>query len=176
MVALYEQIQMAESSFALRWHHERTRLWINWITLSMLHSPVLKTWTVWSIYYTAIVVYGAWSLTGRWVDGSTGIWSYAVHSMEVVGLEGANPHDWKGMCTADWCYWTYLVDVGLVHGGYNYEVTVCLRVHAVVFEMMSRLIVKGIIRSYSMRQRAAVKPSIGIISNCDVCGGLMFNA
>ena len=45
--------------------------------------------------------------------------------------------------------------------------------------MMSRLILKGIIRSYSMRQRrigADVKPSIVIISNCDVCGGLMFNA
>ena len=38
---------------------------------------------------------------------------------------------------------------------------------------------KGIIRSYSMRQRrigAAVIPPIGVISNCDVCGGLMFNA
>ena len=44
--------------------------------------------------------------------------------------------------------------------------------------MMSRLIAKGIIRSYSMRRRgriAAVKP-IGIVSNCDVCDGLMFNA
>ena len=44
--------------------------------------------------------------------------------------------------------------------------------------MLSRLIAKGIIRSYSMRQRriaAAVKP-IGIVSNCDVCGGPMFNA
>ena len=45
------------------------------------------------------------------------------------------------------------------------------------FEIMSRLISKGIIRSYSMRQRlAAVKPPIGIISNCGVYGGLMFNA
>ena len=35
--------------------------------------------------------------------------------------------------------------------------------------MMSRLIAKGIIRSYSMRQRR-------VVSNCDVCGGLMFNA
>ena len=43
--------------------------------------------------------------------------------------------------------------------------------------MMSRLIAKGIIRSCSMRQRriGAVKPPIGIVSNCDVCGGLMFN-
>ena len=44
--------------------------------------------------------------------------------------------------------------------------------------MMSRLIAKGIIRSYSMRQRriaAALKPPNGIASNCDVCGGLMFN-
>ena len=44
---------------------------------------------------------------------------------------------------------------------------------------MSRLIAKGIIRSYSMRQRriaGAVKPPIGILSDCDVCGGLMFNA
>ena len=51
--------------------------------------------------------------------------------------------------------------------------------HAFVFDTMSRLIAKGIIRSYSMRQRligAAVKPPIGIISNCDVCGGLVFNA
>ena len=46
-----------------------------------------------------------------------------------------------------------------------------------VSEMMSRLIAKGIIRSYSTRhRRAAVKPPIGIISNCDVCGGFMFNA
>ena len=43
--------------------------------------------------------------------------------------------------------------------------------------MMLQLIAKGIIRSYSMPQRrAALKPPIGIISNCDVCGGLMFNA
>ena len=45
--------------------------------------------------------------------------------------------------------------------------------------MMSQLIAKGIIRSYSMLQRriaAAVKPSNGIVYNCDVCGGLMFNA
>ena len=45
--------------------------------------------------------------------------------------------------------------------------------------MMSRLIAKGIIKSYIMRQRgigAAVKPPIGIISNSDVCGELMFNA
>ena len=43
---------------------------------------------------------------------------------------------------------------------------------------MSRLIVKGIIRSFSMRKRrrATVKPVIGIISDCDVCGGFMFNA
>ena len=52
---------------------------------------------------------------------------------------------------------------------------VCLRVYAFVYEMLSRLIAKGIIRSYCMRQRRgciAVKP-IGIVSNCD---GLMFNA
>ena len=44
--------------------------------------------------------------------------------------------------------------------------------------MMSRLIAKGIIRSYSMRQRriGAVKPPIGIVYNCDVCGVLVFNA
>ena len=43
--------------------------------------------------------------------------------------------------------------------------------------MMSRLIPKGIIRSYIVRQRriAAAAPN-GIVSNCDVCGGLMFNA
>ena len=82
------------------------------------------------------------------------------------------------MCIANRCYWAcYIVDVGLVVGGYNYKNTVCLRMDAFVFEMMSRLIAKGIIRSYRMRQRrAAVKPPIGIISNCDVCGGLMYNA
>ena len=43
--------------------------------------------------------------------------------------------------------------------------------------MMLRLISKGIIRSYSMRQRlATVKPLIGMKSDCDVCGGLMYNA
>ena len=62
-------------------------------------------------------------------------------------------------------------------GGYNYEIVAYLRVRTFVYEMMSRLIAKGIIRSYSMRQRrnGAVKPPIGIIFNCDVCGGLMFN-
>ena len=64
----------------------------------------------------------------------------------------------------------------LVFRGYNYKITVCLRVHAFLFEM-SGLIAKGIISSYSMRQRrTAVKPPIGIIPNSDVCGGLMFNA
>ena len=49
--------------------------------------------------------------------------------------------------------------------------------HTFVFEIMSRLIANGIIRSYSMRQRrAVVNPPIDIISNCDVCGGFMFNA
>ena len=50
--------------------------------------------------------------------------------------------------------------------------------YAFVYEMMSRLITKGIIRSYIKRRRgriSAVKP-ICIVSNCDVCGGLMFNA
>ena len=44
--------------------------------------------------------------------------------------------------------------------------------------MMSRLIAKGIIRSYNMRRRGciAAQRSIGIVSTCDVCGGLMFNA
>ena len=40
--------------------------------------------------------------------------------------------------------------LNLYLGGYNYKITVCLRVHAFVFEMMSRLIAQGIIRSYSM--------------------------
>ena len=43
--------------------------------------------------------------------------------------------------------------------------------------MMPRLIAKGIIRSYSMRQRrATVKPLIDIISDCDICGRFVFNA
>ena len=41
---------------------------------------------------------------------------------------------------------------------------------------MSRLIVKGVIRSYSMRRRRIAAKPIDIVSNCDVCGGLMFNA
>ena len=50
--------------------------------------------------------------------------------------------------------------------------------YAFVYEMMSRSIAKGIIRSYSMRRRgriAAVKPN-GIVSNCNVCREFMFNA
>ena len=45
--------------------------------------------------------------------------------------------------------------------------------------MMSRLIAKGIIGTSSMQQRriaGTVKPPIGIVSKCDVCGGLVFNA
>ena len=43
--------------------------------------------------------------------------------------------------------------------------------------MMSRLIAKGIIKSFSMRkQRATVKPVTGIISDCDVGGEFMFYA
>ena len=40
------------------------------------------------------------------------------------------------------------------------------------------MIAKGIIRSFSMRKRrrATVKPVTAIISDCDVCGGFMFNA
>ena len=59
---------------------------------------------------------------------------------------------------------------------YNYRIAVCLRVYAFVYEMMSRLIAKGII-SYSMQRlgRITVKP-IGIVFICDECGGLMFNA
>ena len=126
----------------------------------MLHSLVLKN------------LNSAWSSTARWTDGSTVIWSYTVYSTKVVGLEATSPYDWKGW---DACYH---IDVALVLRGYNYKVVVCLRVYAFVNEMMSRLITKGIIRSYSMRRRgriAAVKPN-GIVSNCDVCGGLMFNA
>ena len=66
------------------------------------------------------------------------------------------------------------VDAALVPREYNYKIVVCLRVYAFVYEMMSRLITKGIIRINSMRQRriaADVKPPNGIVSNCDVCGG-----
>ena len=67
----------------------------------------------------------------------------------------------------------YHIDATLVLRGYNYNV------YAFAYKMMLRLIAKGIIRSYSMRQRrtaAAVKPPNGIVSDCDVCGGLIFNA
>ena len=45
--------------------------------------------------------------------------------------------------------------------------------------MMSRLIAKGIIRSYSMRRQGRIAPAVkpnGIVSNCDVCGGLALHA
>ena len=45
--------------------------------------------------------------------------------------------------------------------GYNCKIVVCLRVYVFAYEMMSRLIAKGIIRSYSMRRQrriAVVKP------------------
>ena len=73
----------------------------------------------------------------------------------------------------------YHLDAALVLRLYNYKNVVCLRVYAFVYKMMSRLIAKGIIRSYSMRQRRIavdVKPPNGIVSNCDACGGLMFIA
>ena len=50
------------------------------------------------------------------------------------------------------CYWAhYHVDVGLALGWYNYKIVVYLRMCTFVYKMMSRLIAKGIIRSYSMR-------------------------
>ena len=45
--------------------------------------------------------------------------------------------------------------------------------------MIQRLVAKWIIRSFSMRRkrRRAVQPvTTGIISDCKVCGGFMFNA
>ena len=64
-----------------------------------------------------------------------------------------------------------------LYSGYNYKIVVRLRVYVFVYKMMSRLIAKGIIRSYSMRQRRGrLQQPIGIVSNCDVCDGLMFNA
>ena len=132
----------------------------------------------WSVYYITIVVYCTWSSTGRWVDETAGICSYEVHCRKVVGLYATNPYNWKGMYTAVWCYCScYIVDAGLVLGGYNFKITVCLCVHAFVFEMMLRLTSKWIIRSFSTwKRRATVKLLNGIISACDVCGGFMFNA
>ena len=51
----------------------------------------------------------------------------------------------------------YHVDAAL--RAYNYKIVVCLRVYTFVYEMMSRLIAKGIIRSYSMRllQRSLIR-------------------
>ena len=41
---------------------------------------------------------------------------------------------------------------------------------------MQRLVAKGIVRSYSMSKKRRNKPvATGIISDCDVCGGFMFN-
>ena len=49
--------------------------------------------------------------------------------------------------------------------------------HAFVFETISRLISKGIVRSHSMQERGAtVRSPVGIVSNCGVCGGLVYNA
>ena len=48
-----------------------------------------------------------------------------------------------------------------------------------LYTRLSQLIAKGIIGSYIIWQRhigAALKPPTSIVSNCDVCGGLMFNA
>ena len=98
---------------------------------------------------------------------------------KVVGLEATNPYDWEGKCAIVWCHWTYYhVDAALVLRGYNYNIVVHLPVYLFVNKMMSRLIAKGIIRRYSMRQRRGrpVQQPIGIVSNCDVCGRLMFNA
>ena len=42
---------------------------------------------------------------------------------------------------------------------------------------MSRLVAKGIVRSHSMRERrATIRSPVGIVSNCGVCGGLVYNA
>ena len=48
-----------KSSFTLRWHHERTRHWINRITLSTLHSLVLRHLNHLIGILVAIVVYSA---------------------------------------------------------------------------------------------------------------------
>ena len=43
--------------------------------------------------------------------------------------------------------------------------------------MMQRLVAKGIARSYIMSKKRRNKPgATGIIADCDVCGGFMFNA
>ena len=57
------------------------------------------------------------------------------------------------------------------------EVIIMRSLFVYVCTHLSRLITKGIIQSYSMRRRGriAAKPIV-IVSNCDVCGGLMFNA
>ena len=55
----------------------------------------------------------------------------------------------------------YHVDVGLALGGYNYKIVVYLRASAFLYKMMSGLITKGSIISYSMRKRCiagVVKP------------------
>ena len=42
--------------------------------------------------------------------------------------------------------------------------------------MMSPLIAKWIVRSHSMQERRAiVRSPVGIVSNCGVCGGLIYN-
>ena len=50
-----------------------------------------------------------------------------------MGLETAHSFALKGMYTARWCYCTqYNIDVGLVLGGCNSKIAVCLCVHTVV--------------------------------------------
>ena len=62
---------------------------------------------------------------------------------------------------------------------YIYKVVVYPCLYAFVCEMMSRLIAIGIIRSYTMRLGGRIVPAVKhnvIVPNCDVCGGLVFNA
>ena len=86
-------------------------------------------------------------------------------------------HMLENECATDVIGHVISLMLDLYLGGYNSKVNVCLCVYAFVFEMMSRLVAKGIIRSFSMRKRrATVEPVTGTISDFDVCGGFMFNA
>ena len=102
-----------KSSFVTRWHHERTRHWINWFTLSILHSLVLKNLQ----RLIGILRCNRWiqhlpiSCKMDWLINMNLIVLYIVWKLWDLKLP---IHDWKGKYTVR-CHWTYYhIDDALV--------------------------------------------------------------